>query len=138
MKKLLLLAAIIVMFGAHFAHAQAFMEKSEIVVEKVSKNKKYGYLPTRKHSIKVGSIPNEKQFLACLCGPNGESLSCVRLGSGWPFETENSWSGKGFLDKWQITYEGCTEQIILYINGYDYDTPKCPVGLRIKEKIKET
>ncbi|WP_255345422.1 hypothetical protein [Pontibacter sp. BAB1700] len=41
--------------------------------------------------------------------------------------------GGGLLDKYSITYEGLAEPIILYINMYDSDKLKVPVGFTLKQ-----
>ncbi|MEQ1587867.1 MAG: hypothetical protein ABL895_18420, partial [Cyclobacteriaceae bacterium] len=94
-------------------------------------NKSYGFKP--KTSIKVGSVRNEYAYIAQLTGPNGEEIKANRVGSGWPVKSNNAPLGKAQLDKWEIKYEGLVEPIIIYLNGYDYEQPKCPMGLNFKK-----
>jgi hypothetical protein len=75
---------------------------------------------------------NERRFLNALCGPNGEKIEYYRIGSCCPFESENSAFG-GMLDKYNITYKGLKKDIIIYINMYDSDILKVPVGLELKK-----
>ncbi|HRJ28785.1 MAG TPA: hypothetical protein PLV21_08720 [Cyclobacteriaceae bacterium] len=102
-----------------------------IILTEISTDKAYGTKP--KTNIKVGSISNEYAFIAQLTGPNGEEITARRLGSGWPVKSKSSPFGKAMLDKWEITYEGLSEPIFLYLNGYDYQKPKCPMGLGFKK-----
>lgn len=102
-----------------------------IILYEISTDKAYGTKP--KTNIKVGSISNEYAFIAQLTGPNGEEITARRLGSGWPVKSKSSPFGKAMLDKWEITYDGLKEPIFLYLNGYDYQKPKCPVGLNFKK-----
>lgn len=102
-----------------------------IILHEISTDKAYGTKP--KTNIKVGSISNEYAFIAQLTGPNGEEITARRLGSGWPVKSKSSPFGKAMLDKWEITYDGLKEPIFLYLNGYDYQKPKCPVGLNFKK-----
>jgi hypothetical protein len=103
-----------------------------VIIEEISTDKSYGFKP--KTNIKVGSIRNEYAFIAQLTGPNGEEITANRLGSGWDVKSKNALFGKKVpLDKWEIKYEGLEEPIIIYINGYDYEKPKCPVGLSFKK-----
>ncbi|MDQ3536450.1 MAG: hypothetical protein M3421_12585, partial [Bacteroidota bacterium] len=97
----------------------------------VSTDKSYGFKP--KTYIKVGSVRNEYAFVAQLIGPNGEEISAKRLGSGWNVKSKNSPFGKAPLDKWEIKYEGLEKPIVIYLNGYDYEKPKCPIGLSFRK-----
>lgn len=113
------------------ASAQDISIDERIIIKEISTDKSYGSKP--KTCIKVGSIKNEYAFIAQLTGPNGEEIKAARLGSGWEVKSKNAPFGKAILDKWEITYEGLTEPIILYLNGYDFEKPKCPVGLNFKK-----
>lgn len=98
----------------------------------VSKDKTYGY--TEGNPIKVGGVKNnegplnERRFLDVLAGPEGEILSYNRQGSCCPFPSENGFMGNGLLDIYEITWKGQDEPVILYINMYDYEPLKVPVG----------
>jgi hypothetical protein len=102
----------------------------------VSTDKNYGYESKQKTSIKVGKIENERAYLNALLGPNGESIQYNRIGSCCAFKSKTAAFGEGFLDKYEIYYHGLTKPIILYLNGYDYETPKCPVGFTFKTADK--
>lgn len=102
-----------------------------IIIQEVSTDKSYGFKP--KTNIKVGSVSNEYAFIAQLTGPNGEEVTANRIGSGWEVKSKNSPFGKAPLDKWQIKYEGLAEPIFIYLNGYDFEKPKCPMGLGFKK-----
>ena len=102
-----------------------------------SDDRKYGY--TEKDPIKVGGAKgsegplNERRFLNALAGPNGEEISYSRNGSCCHFKTKHSpFSDTGLLDVYSITYDGLKEPITLYINMYDSDTLKVPVGFSLK------
>jgi hypothetical protein len=103
-----------------------------VIIEEVSSDETYGFKP--KTNIKVGSVKNEYAFIAQLTGPNGEVITARRVGSGWDVKSKNALFGnKVPLDKWEIKYDGLKEPIYLYLNGYDYEKPKCPVGLSFKK-----
>jgi hypothetical protein len=102
-------------------------------LEEVSLNKKYGLKPNAKFSIKVGSIENEYKYINAFTGPNGEKVEAQRLGSCCEFRSKSAAFGHGYLDQWEITYEGVKNPIMLYLNGYDYEKPKCPVNLGYKK-----
>lgn len=66
--------------------------------------------------------------LNALAGPNGEKVAYERLGSCCPFKTKNAVFGdSGMLDKYEITIEGSSKKIILYLNMYDSETLQVPV-----------
>lgn len=76
---------------------------------------------------------NEQRFLNALAGPNGERVAYKRKGSTKPFITKHGLGGTGgMLDMYTVTYEGQKEPETLYINMYDSDTLKIPVGFRMK------
>ncbi|NBW35657.1 MAG: 2-dehydro-3-deoxyphosphooctonate aldolase [Cytophagia bacterium] len=103
-----------------------------VIIEEISSDPSYGAKP--KTNIKVGSVRNEYTFIAQLTGPNGEEITAKRLGSGWDVKSKKALFGnKVPLDKWEIKYEGLKEPIIIYLNGYDYEKPKCPFGLSFKK-----
>lgn len=94
-----------------------------------------------RHPIVVGSEDlkegprNQQDYLNNLSGPNGEVITYTRLGSCCEFKTKNGFSGGGMLDKYEVTYEGLEEPIILYFNMYDPapEDLKVPEGLILKE-----
>lgn len=109
-------------------NGQKFYEDGSMILKKVSTNKKYGYEPNHKTSIKVGKIENQFAYLSALRGPNGEEVRFWRVSSCCHFKTKSAIFGYGLLDKYEVYYKGLKEPIILYINGYEYKTPKAPVG----------
>jgi hypothetical protein len=115
--------------------SQTLLDDNTFKISEYSDDKSYGY--TEKNPIKVGGSmregpKNERRFLNALSGPNGETLEYVRLGSCCAFQTKNSEFG-GLLDKYSVTYEGLKENLIIYINMYDSDTLKVPLGLKLKD-----
>ena len=118
-----------------------FSGKHELVddltfkIDEYSQDESYGY--TQKNPIKVGNYAegpaNERRFLDALAGPNGEKISYYRIGSCCTFKTKNSPFGGGLLDMYNVTYEGATKEIVLYINMYDTDILKVPVGFTLKK-----
>ncbi|MFV0469832.1 MAG: hypothetical protein ACK5MK_12995 [Dysgonomonas sp.] len=120
-------------------YSQNFYEDGSMMLSEVSGKKNYGYEPNSKTSIKVGKIENEQAFLRTLLGPNGESIQFRRLGSCCEFKSKSAAFGSGFLDKYEIQYEGLNTPIILYINGYEFENPQCPYGFTFKtiDKIEK-
>lgn len=114
---------------------QELLDEKTLKITQYSTDKSYGY--TAKNPIMVGGLNegplNELRFLNALTGPNGEMLQYNRLGSCCAFNTENSELGGGMLDQFSVTYEGLENSLVLYLNMYDSDTLKVPVGLELKK-----
>jgi hypothetical protein len=107
------------------------------LITEYSKNAKYGYNKdypiniffrnTRDESI------NQERFLNALAGPKGEEITFKKLESCCPFPTKRSEMGAGFLDVYEVTWQGQKKPIILYINIYDKGLLKVPMGLSLKK-----
>ncbi len=103
----------------------------------ISTDATYGV--TEENPIMVGGVTtsegplNERRFLNALAGPNGEDVSYKRLRSCCPFKTKNGFQGGGLLDEYEVTYKGLEKPISIYINMYDSDKLKAPVGFTISE-----
>jgi len=117
-----------------FSGKHELVDDQTFKIDDYSEDESYGY--TQKNPIKVGNLDegpkNERRFLNALAGPNGEKISYYRIGSCCEFNTKNSPFGVGLLDKYSVTYEGATKEIELYINMYDADVLKVPVGFTLK------
>ncbi len=109
-------------------NGQEFLEDGSLKLTEVSTNKKYGYEPNPKTSIKVGKIENEQAYLKALRGPNGEAVQFRRVSSCCGFKSKSAVFGQGLLDKYEVFYQGLKAPVILYLNGYDYENPKAPFG----------
>lgn len=116
---------------------QELASNDRFKVEVYSEDPTYGY--SQENPIMVGkgggSGPmNERRFLNALIGPNGEPITYTRLGSCCGFKTKNGLFGDGgMLDKYSVMHKGLEKEVILYINMYDSDTLKIPVGFKKKE-----
>ena len=110
--------------------------ENSFLITEVSTDKTYGY--TESNPIKVGSKTmedgplNERRFLNALAGPGGEPIKYERLGSCCFFSTKNGFMGGGLLDKYEVTWTGQREPVVLYLNMYDPGPLKCPVGFTIR------
>ena len=107
------------------------------LIEQYATDKTYGY--TVENPIMVGGVEemqgprNEKRFLNASAGSGGEPLTYKRLGSCCGFKSERGFNGFGLLDQYEVSYDGLDEPITLYINMYDSDTLKVPVGFRLAQ-----
>jgi len=115
---------------------QELVNDQMFLIKEYATDKTYGY--TEKNPIMVGNgnegPKNERRFLNALAGPEGEQINYQRKGSCCHFYTQNGTFGDtGLLDMYEITYEGLKTPITLYINMYDSDTLKVPVGFTLKK-----
>jgi hypothetical protein len=103
------------------------------VITEYSKDTKYGYdkdvfyYSTRNETI------NQERFLNALTGPKGEKISFAKLESCCPFPTKRSEMGAGFLDVYEVKWDGLIKPVILYMNIYEKGALKVPVGFNLKK-----
>lgn len=104
----------------------------DLVITTTSTDPEYAFTPQK--AVRVAGLAErgpraEVVFLSALRGPKGEELRFVRQGACCPFETSSSDLGTGLLDVYEVTYEGLSEPLILYLNMYDKGDVFVPVGL---------
>jgi hypothetical protein len=100
-----------------------------------STDKKYGY--DKDYPINIfyqtsKSDANQERFLNALSGPKGEKITYSKLESCCPFPTKRSDMGAGFLDVYELKWEGQKKPILLYLNIYEKGIVMVPFGLRLK------
>jgi len=76
---------------------------------------------------------NAHRFLNALAGPKGEKITYTKLESCCPFPSKRTEMGAGFLDVYEITWDGQSKPIKLYINIYEKGYLFVPVGLSLKK-----
>jgi hypothetical protein len=101
-----------------------------------STDKKYGY--DKDYPINIffqtsKSEINQERFLNALVGPKGEKITYTKLESCCPFPTKRSEMGAGFLDVYELKWEGQKKPVTLYLNIYEKGILMVPVGLRLKD-----
>jgi hypothetical protein len=114
------------------------VKKNAFVITVYSKDKKYGYdkdypinifyRGTRNDSI------NQKYFLNALAGPKGEKITYTKLENCCPFPTKNTETGAGFLDVYELKWDGLKKPLILYLDIYERGQLMIPVGLSLKKE----
>lgn len=107
------------------------------VLTEYSKDKKYGYdadypINVFYKNTKDESL-NAERFLNALAGPKGEKITYSKVESCCPFPTKRTEIGAGFLDLYELKWEGQTEPIKLYVNIYEKGYLLVPMGLSIKK-----
>lgn len=113
------------------------IKNNSFVITEYATDGKYGY--DKNYPINLG-FENEKYspkniplFFNALQGANGEKISYEKVDTCCPFPTKKSIMGAGTLDIYQITFEGSTKKVLLYINIYERGKVLCPKGFSIKK-----
>lgn len=107
------------------------------IITEYSKDKKYGY--NKDYPINIfyyntyNEQLNEDRFLNALAGPKGEKITYTKLETCCPFPSKRSTMGAGFLNVYEIRWEGQKKPITLYLNIYEKGFLMCPMGLSIKK-----
>ncbi|KAF2081785.1 MULTISPECIES: 2-dehydro-3-deoxyphosphooctonate aldolase [Flavobacterium] len=105
-------------------------------ITQFAKDKKYGYDPDYPINIFFQNTNNEAlnetRFLNALAGPNGEKITYTRLETCCPFPTKRSNMGAGFLNVYELKWEGQKKPVKLYLNIYEKGILMVPMGLRLK------
>lgn len=101
-----------------------------------STDKKYGY--DKDYPINIffqtsKSEINHERFLNALAGPKGEKITFAKLESCCPFPTKRSEMGAGFLDVYELKWEGQKKPVILYLNIYEKGILMVPFGLQLRD-----
>ena len=106
------------------------------IINQYSSDPKYGY--DKDYPINVyyknakEETNNAQRFLNALAGPKGESISYKKLESCCPFPTKHTEMGAGFLDVYELSWQGQPSPTKLYINKYEKSILMVPKGLTLK------
>ncbi len=107
------------------------------VLTEYSKDKKYGYDADYPVNVFYKNAKDEnlnaERFLNALAGPNGEKITFSKIESCCPFPTKRTEIGAGFLDIYELKWEGQTQPTKLYINIYERGYLLVPMGLSLKK-----
>ena len=104
-------------------------------INQFSTDKKYGYdkdYPINIFYKTTNTDANQERFLNALAGPKGEKITYTKVERCCPFPTKRSDMGAGFLDVYELKWEGQKKPILLYINIYEKGILMVPLGLRLK------
>jgi hypothetical protein len=112
-------------------------KNNAFVITEYSKDKRYGY--EKDYPINIyfrgtkNDTINQKYFFNALAGPNGEKITYTKMENCCPFPTKSSDLGAGFLDVYEVTWDGLKKPIVLYVNIYERGLLMVPVGLGLKK-----
>lgn len=112
-------------------------QHNTFVITEFSKDEKYGYNKDYPINIFYRSTLNEsinqERFLNALSGPKGEQITYKKTESCCPFPTKRSDMGAGFLDVYEIRWQGQKKPVVLYLNIYEKGALMVPVGFTLKK-----
>ncbi|HEX8563499.1 MAG TPA: 2-dehydro-3-deoxyphosphooctonate aldolase [Flavobacterium sp.] len=98
---------------------------------------RYGYDPNFPVNVFYKSTKdeniNQQRFLRALAGPNGEKITYEKVDSCCPFPTKRTEIGAGFIDIYEVSWEGLTKPVRLYINMYERGVLMVPKGFSLKK-----
>ena len=119
------------------APALMLSKDNTFVITEYSKDKKYGYdqdypINIFYRNTKEDSI-NQQRFLNALAGPKGEKITYTKLESCCPFPSKRTELGAGFLDVYELKWDGQKKPVNLYLNIYEKGILMVPVGLSLKK-----
>lgn len=112
-------------------------KENTFVITNFSTDKKYGY--EKDYPVNIffrnskDETINQQRFLNALAGPKGEKITYTKLESCCPFPTKRSDMGAGFLDVYELKWEGQKKPIVLYLNIYEKGILMVPFGLSLKK-----
>jgi hypothetical protein len=72
------------------------------------------------------------EYFNSLQGPNGEQVQVKRLGSCCSFEDASMPFGGGLLDMYELTYNGISQPMVIYVNLYKFVKPMAPIGFALQ------
>jgi hypothetical protein len=111
--------------------------ENTFVLTEYSKDPKYGYDADYPVNVFFRNSNDENlnavRFLNALAGPKGEKITYTKLESCCPFPTKRSEMGAGFLDVYEIKWDGQKSPLKLYINIYERGYLFVPMGLTVKK-----
>ena len=112
-------------------------KENTFIVTDYSKDLKYGF--NEEYPVNVFYVNsndenlNASRYLNALAGPNGEKITYTKIESCCPFPTKRTEIGAGYLDIYELKWEGQNKPIRLYINIYERGYILIPIGLSIKK-----
>ena len=107
------------------------------ILNTYSQDKNYGY--DKDYPVNVfyqntkNETINQQRFLNALAGPKGEKISYLKIETCCPFPTKRNEMGVGFLDVYEIRWDGLTVPLKLYLNMHEKGQLLVPLGLTLKK-----
>ncbi|MBT9613947.1 MAG: sel1 repeat family protein [Burkholderiales bacterium] len=113
-----------------------YLSAGVATLEAVSTDASYGFEKT--NPIKPGpGFESEWRYLNALRGPSGEIVHYQRLGHCCTFNTDAAERGKGFLDQYEVSYDGLAQPLILYLNMFEEAQLSAPLGFAFTQEKED-
>lgn len=110
---------------------------NSFIITKNATDKKYGY--NQDYPVNVGftsiedGTNNEIRFFNALAGPNGEKIKYQLKQSCCPFPTKKGDVGAATIDVFEITWEGQSKPVLLYIEKFEKGELMIPIGFTARK-----
>src|SRR5688572_12964401 len=123
------------LFGLAALVLASFPMDGDPVPRTIATDPTYGLSP--KNPIRVGGtmegMAAEETYLLALRSPRGEPVTFQFRSACCAFRTSNAWFGdEALLDAYDIRYPGLRKPIVLYLNKYEWQEPRAPVGFTLE------
>ena len=103
------------------------------LITKFSTDKRYGFDPDFPVNVYFRNTNNDsinqQRFIRALAGPKGEKLAFKKVETCCPFPSKKTVMGAGYLDIYEVTWEGLAKPLRLYINMFEKGILMVPVGM---------
>lgn len=112
-----------------------------LLINQIATDADYGRMPEKPVMLGMKELEaganNRSKYLNALRGPAGEVVSYRRLKPCCPFETPNQkmplnpQAKMGLLERYELSYKGLEQPVILHINLYDSGPIQAPKGFTL-------
>jgi hypothetical protein len=113
----------------------SFPLEGDPIPRSISTDSTYGLTPA--NPVRVGGTAEGmaavEAFLQALRSPTGEPVTYRYRNACCAFATYNAWFGtEALLDVYDVRYPGLRKPIVLYLNKYEWQEPRAPVGFTLE------
>jgi hypothetical protein len=115
----------------------AFPLEGDPIPRSIATDPTYGLTST--NPVRVGGtvdgLAAEEAYLAALRSPTGEPVTFRYRNSCCAFPTSNAWFGtEALLDAYDVRYPGLRKPIVVYLNKFEWQEPRAPVGFTLERE----
>ncbi|MBU1320077.1 MAG: hypothetical protein KKH67_12895 [candidate division Zixibacteria bacterium] len=81
-----------------------------------------------------GGINGERKYIAKLRGPEGQRIRADRLANCCHFKLPGkSFKKSGFISRYEVHYDGISQPVVIYLNGFLRAPVRAPGGFAIAD-----
>jgi hypothetical protein len=139
-KVTIILLSLLLLVSCQQMNFQFGKKKPMFYLTEYSKDPEYGknkYKAIKTGGWETNGHAGQQWFFHMLSGPNGEKLIVQRVGACCQHKNPIAFQGMALLDKYHVYIGDSTKAITLYLNSYEYQPPKIPVGFGAKIKYNK-